>query len=63
MSNSIWDQIIEALLAVAILLLNQTQLDPKWQPTILASPAQLAGFDLVLTNEVPEAIGNETAVA
>lgn len=57
---------MEALLAGALIsqetvaivspLLQQTYLDPNWQPTILASLVQLAGFGLVLVSEVQEVI-------
>jgi len=57
---------MEALLAGSLIssatvdivspLLQQTHLDPNWQPTILASPAQLAVFGLVLVEDVQSAI-------
>ena len=57
---------MEALLAGSLIssatvdivtpLLQQTHLDPNWQPTILASHAQLAGFGLILVGDVQAAI-------
>lgn len=57
---------MEALLAGSLIssatvdivspLLQQTHLDPNWQPTILTSPAQLAGFGLILVGDVQAAI-------
>lgn len=45
-----------ATVAIVTPLLQQTELDPSWQATILASPAQLTGFDLVLVGDVQIAI-------
>lgn len=40
-----------------ITLLQKTQLDPNYQPKVLMSPAELAGFDVVLVNEVEGLMG------
>ena len=45
-----------ATVAIVAPILQQTQLDPNWQATIAISPARLAGFDLVLVDEVENAI-------
>lgn len=38
------------------LLMNQTIPDPNWQAQIYISPAELAGFGVILVNEVEELI-------
>lgn len=38
--------------------LSSAVLDPNWQPKISISPAQLAGYDLVLVSEIESAIGD-----
>ena len=35
-------------------LLQKTQLDPSYQPKVLMSDAELAGFSIVLVNEIEE---------
>ena len=37
-------------------LMAQTELDPNWQSQIMASPAELAGYGLIYSNEVEEAM-------
>ncbi len=39
-----------------ISMLQRTQPDPNYQPKVLMSPAELAGFGIVLVNEVEELI-------
>jgi hypothetical protein len=39
-----------------IVLLQKTQLDPNYQSQVWMSPAELAGFGMVLVNEVEELI-------
>ena len=60
------DSHIKALLAAGkiskesveklIPILSETMPDPNWQPKVSMSPAQLAGFSLVLVNEVEQVI-------
>ena len=37
-------------------LMAQTELDPNWQPQVMASPAELAGYELIYRSEVEEAL-------
>jgi hypothetical protein len=37
-------------------LMTQTEPDPNWQPKVYLSPAQVAGFDIIYTNEIEEAL-------
>jgi hypothetical protein len=39
-----------------ITLLRKTQPDPNYQSQVLLSPAELAGFDIILVNEIEELI-------
>ena len=60
------DSHIKALLAAGkiskesveklIPILSETMPDPNWQPKVSMSPAQLAGFSLVLVNKVEQVI-------
>ena len=45
-----------AVLQTALQSTAQTELDPNWQPQIMASPAELAGYGLIYSNEVEQAI-------
>lgn len=46
LSGSSYDKLIN--------LLQKTQLDPSYQPKVLMSDAELAGFSIVLVNEIEE---------
>ena len=37
-------------------LMAQTELDPNWQPQIMASPTQLAGYGVIYCDEVEQAL-------
>ena len=37
-------------------LIAQTELDPNWEPQIIASPAQLAGYGLIQVNDIEMAL-------
>lgn len=53
------DFITEATVQSLQEIVSRTILDPSWQPTIQATPAQQAGFSLVYVHEVQEAIDSK----